>query len=76
MHSQILFKLLYRTSKLLALLLNKTMDNESLSQDWKIAYVSPIFKKGTRNKVESYRSMISIMCKLMETFVKESIIFF
>ena len=41
-----------------------------------MAYVSPIFKKGARDKAESYRpiSLTSIVCKLMESFVKDSIV--
>ena len=37
-------------SKSLALLLSKTMDEGCIPQDWKMAYVSPIFKKATRIK--------------------------
>ena len=51
------------------------MDEGYLPQDWKIVYVSQIFKKGARNKAEDYRpiSLTSIVCKLMESFVKDSI---
>ena len=61
--------------KPLALLLNKTMDKGCIPQDWKIAYVSPIFKKGARNKAENYRpiSLTSIVWKSMESFVKDLI---
>ena len=40
-----------------------------------MAYVSPIFRKGARNKAENYRpiSLTSILCILMESFVKDSI---
>ena len=40
-----------------------------------MVYVLPIFKKGSRNKADNYRpiSLTSIMCKLMESFVKDSI---
>ena len=74
-HPQILIELVDLVSKLLALLLNKTMDEGCIPQDWKMAYVSPIFKKGARNKAEYYRpiSLTSIVCKLMEYFVKDSI---
>ena len=39
-----------------------------------MAYVSPIVKKGARNKAENYRpiSLTSIVSKLMESFVKDS----
>ena len=75
MHPQNLIELVDLVSKPLALLLNKTMDEECILQDWKMGYVSPIFKKGARNKAENYRpvSLTSIVCKLMESFVKDSI---
>ena len=51
------------------------MDEGYIPQDWKMAHVSPKFKKGTRSKAENYRplSLTSIVCKLMESFVKDSI---
>ena len=74
-HPQILIELVDLISKRLALLLNKTMDEGCMPQDWKMVYVSPIFKKGARNKAENYRpiSLTSIVGKLMEYFVKDSI---
>ena len=62
-------------SKPLALLLNKTIDEGCIPQDRKIEYVSPIFKNGARNKAENYRliSLTSIVCKLIESFVEDSI---
>ena len=47
-----------------------------MPDDWKRAIVSPIFKKGARNRAENYRpvSLTSILCKLMESFVKEVIV--
>ena len=75
MHRQILIELVDLVSKPLALLLNKTMDEGCIPQDWKMVYVSPIFKKGARNKAENYRpiGLTSIVCKLMESFVEDSI---
>ena len=53
-------------SKPLAIFLNKTMDEGCIPQDWKMAYVSPIFKKGPI-------SLTSTVCKSMESFVKDPI---
>ena len=52
------------------------MYERCIPQYWKIAYVSPIFKKGARNKAENYRpvSLTSVLCKLIKSFVKDSII--
>ena len=75
MHPHILIELVDLVSKPLALLLNKTMNEGCILQDWKMAYDSPIFKKGARNKAVNYRSisLTSIVFKLMESFVKDSI---
>ena len=56
-------------------LLNKTMEHGEILNDWKRANVSPIYKKGPRNRAENYRpvSLTSIICKLMEYFVKEAV---
>ena len=74
-NSQILIELVDLVSKPLALLLNKAMDEGCIPQDCKMAYVSQMFKKGARNKAENYRpiSLTSIVWKLMESFVKDSI---
>ena len=60
----------------LAILLNKTMKHHDIPADWKKAFVSPIFKKGARNKASNYRpiSLTSIVCKIMESLVKKEIL--
>ena len=42
---------------------------------WKLANVSPIFKKGKRNMAENYLpiSLTSIACRLMEKILKNQI---
>ena len=64
-HYQILIELVDFVSKPLVLLLNKTIYEGCIPQDWKMAYVSPIFKKGARNKAENYRPIsltFGILC--------------
>ena len=59
----------------LAMLMNKTLKHGTLPQDWKKAFVSPIHKKGARNIAENYKpiSLTSVVCKLMEKFVKDAV---
>ena len=47
-----------------------------IPDDWKKANVSAIFKKGAKSLAENYRpiSLTSLVCKLMETFVKDAIL--
>ena len=44
--------------------------------DWKIANVTAIFKKGNRSDPGNYRlvSLTSVLCKVMETLLREEII--
>ena len=52
----------------LAQLLDITMNNGTLSGDWKRATVIPIHKGGDRLLVKNYRpvSLTSVVCKQME----------
>lgn len=45
---------------------------------WKLANVSPLFKKGLKSDPSNYRpiSLTSIVCKLMESILKEKIVQF
>ena len=44
-------------------------------QDWRDANVTPLFKKGSRNKVNNYRpvSLTSQVCKLLERIIYDQI---
>ena len=72
---RLLIALVDCVSKPIALHLNKTMEHGEIPNGWKRAHVSPIYKKGLRNRAENYRpfSFPFIICKLMEYFVKEAV---
>jgi len=55
-----------------------SMDCGCIPQDWKQAIVCPIFKKGSRKLPSNYRpvSLTSVCCKVMESIVYESMLFF
>lgn len=57
----------------LAIIMNKTLSDSCLPADWKMAHVTPIFKKGVKNLPENYRpvSLTSICCKLTESIIKD-----
>ncbi len=46
-----------------------------IPKDWKMANITPIFKKGSRSEVNNYRpvSLTSIVCKLMEKLIRNRI---
>ena len=60
----------------LTLLFNKTLETGEIPADWKKGRISSIFKKGAKNRAENYRpiSLTSIVCKLMEKFIKQEIL--
>ena len=51
----------------------KSLQQGQLPRDWKLAHISAIFKKGNRHEAINYRpiSLTSVICKLMETLVKQ-----
>ena len=59
----------------LAAVLNQKNKKSDIPAYWKLVWVLPVFKKGSNNKAVNYQliSLTPIMCKLMGTFVKESI---
>lgn len=74
-HPRMLQELLNYISTPIAILLNKSMREGTIPKDWKQAYVTPIYKKGPKSIAENYRpiSLTSVVCKLMESFIKYTI---
>ena len=75
-HQNCLRKLL---SKLpLAKLFNVSLEERIVPSEWKEANITPLFKKGSRNKSENYRpvSLTSVVCKLLETLIRNHMVEF
>ena len=62
-------------SKPLALLLRKSLDEGKIPEIYKLAYVTPIHKGGSKQKPENYRpvSLTSHVMKVFERVIKKSI---
>ena len=60
----------------LTIIFNQTIADGLVPDDWRKAYVSPIFKKGCRGMAENYRpiSLTSQVCRLFETLMRDEIV--
>ena len=54
-HPRILFELADLLSAPITTLFNRSIQGEELPADWKLQFVSPIYKKGQRSRAENYR---------------------
>ena len=64
-----------QTAPLLALIFKASVEQGKLPDDWKLAYITPIFKKENRGLAANYQpiSLTSICCKVLEHILHSSI---
>ena len=62
----------------LAKVLNLSLEEGMAHSEWKEANITPLFKKGSRNKPENYRpvSLTSVVCKLLEILIRDHMVEF
>ena len=75
-HPKMLRELADDISEPLTLVMNETLLTGAIPEEWKLAHVTPIYKnKGAQNLAVNYRpvSLTSIVCKLMESIIREHI---
>ena len=60
----------------IAAICEKSMTTGLLPEAWKVAHVSPIYKKGPKEIPSNYRpvSLTSLTCKIMEKLVRDTIV--
>ena len=60
----------------LEIIFNSTLKSRFVPKDWKVADVTTIFKKGKRELSGNYRpvSLTSVVCKIMESIIRDGII--
>lgn len=76
MHPRLLSELAHQLADPLTLLFNKSMRDGIVPCDWKKAMISPLYKKGSKHLPENYRpiSLTSIVCKIMESLVRDMLV--
>jgi len=74
--SVLLKNIAYSIADPLSILFNSSFEQSALPDIWKAAIVTPVFKKGSSSEVSNYRpiSLTCIICKLMESIIKDSLI--
>ena len=75
---KLLKEIVEQISTPLAKLFNLSLEEGIVQSQWKEANITPLFKKGSRNKPENYRpvSLTSVVCKLLETLIRDHIVEF
>ena len=60
----------------LSIIFSKCFNYGFVPQDWRIANVTPIFKKGDHCLPSNYRpvSLTSVVCKVMESIIKDAVL--
>ena len=76
LHPRMLKELAVKMATPMTKLFNQSLFRGEVPKEWKMANVSPIFKKGSRKVAAKYCpvSLISISCKIMEAAVRETIL--
>ena len=70
---KLLKEIVDKISTPLAKLFNLSLEEGIVPSGWKEANITPLFKKGSRNKPENYRpvSLTSVVCKLLEILIRD-----
>jgi len=76
LHPKLLFELRHQLVSPLTKLFKLSLETGIVPQEWKEARVSPLFKKGQKDKPENYRpvSLTSIIGKIFESIVKDNLV--
>ena len=74
-HPRILRELCHELAHPFYLLFNKTLQDGTIPDAWKVAEVKPIFKKGNIELPGNYRpvSLTALICKIFEQFIRDAL---
>ena len=68
----------YELSYPLSIIFNTSLSEGTVHNDWRCAEVTAIFKKGDKSSPGNYRpvSLTSVICKVLESFIREQLVLF
>jgi len=63
-------------SKPLTVIFQESYCSGIVPNDWKLADISPLFKKGSKSDPGNYRpvSLTSVVCKVMESIIRDTVV--
>ena len=75
---KLLKEIVEQISTPLAIVFNLSLEEGIDPSEWKEENITPLFKKGSRNKPEHYRpvSLSSVLYKLLETLIRDRMVGF
>eukprot|EP00061_Rhincodon_typus_P002372 g17362.t1 len=75
LHPRVLKKIAEEIVEVLVVIFKGSLELGRVPEDWKIAYMTPLLKKGVKQKTENYRpiSLTSVVGKILESIVKDEI---
>ena len=73
---KLLKEIVEQISTPLAKVYNSSLEEGIVPSEWKEANITPLFKKGSRNKPDNYRPVrfTSVVCKLLETLITDHMV--
>uniref|UniRef100_A0A4W3H124 Reverse transcriptase domain-containing protein n=1 Tax=Callorhinchus milii TaxID=7868 RepID=A0A4W3H124_CALMI len=76
LHPRVLKEVAAEIVDALFLTFQNSLDSGEVSIDWKIANITPLFKKGGREKIGNYRpaSLTSAVGKILESLIRDIIV--
>ena len=75
---KLLLEIVEQISTPLAFFFNLSLEEGIIPSEWKVANITPLFMKGSRNKPDNYRpvSLTSVVCKLLKTLIRDHMVEF
>ena len=72
LHPKVLREIAAQIANPLSIMFRASLQTRLIPDTWKLAHVTPIYKKGKKDQKENYRpiSLTSVVCRIMERLIK------